>query len=412
MLKNYFNLRNLLAIAISLASVTMFSACNKDDDSIDPNEKKPGEAIEGVTTDNWQQVLQNSYGVNLSLPAGWSFKEGTQAGNGIYVTHNIQFTTTADDFNDAFMTFAQQVFNATKTASSQYGNFSATASNPSVIENKLDALPVAIGTVIKPWYFAKSDGRVIQCTANSAPSTKTIQLSFITTVGVITGGAGDIQEGTPTMVQNLKATMSYEQFTVTWEAPTSNGGAEITGYEITMDNWVTKVSKQVNELSHTYTGLTNGRLYSFAVRAVNANGAGEAEIRSEYLKGHVIIQGLPFDNLGMSVGDYYNSLSIYAWDGSNIATQMQILEIIQQLNFEKIAQNENSIRSTVIPLQNGNNPDNFTGTGTFLVQITLYNPNTERLDTRFKTGVQFTNGMIVTPINFDEMIWESDLPSF
>ncbi|MDR1679483.1 MAG: fibronectin type III domain-containing protein [Prevotellaceae bacterium] len=413
MFKNYFKWRNVVAIAICLAGFTMFNACSDDDKGDDGNNNNGGNGgSAGITANNWQQTVKNSYGVNLNLPADWSFKEGAQLGSGIYVTQDIQFTTTADDFDATFMTCAQQVFNATETASSRYGNFSATASNPSAIENTLNALPVMIGTVIEPWYFAKSDGRVIQCTVSGTSATKTIQLSFITTVGVITGGGGGNQEGTPTVVRNLKATMGYEQFTVIWEAPTGNGGAEITGYEITMDNWVTKVSKSANELSHTYTGLTNGRMYSFAVRAVNANGAGEAEIRSEYLKGHVIIQGLPFDNLGMSVNDYYNGLYIYDWNGSSITTQMQLMNIIQQLNFANIAANENQIRSTVIPLQNGSNPDNFTGTGTFLVELFVYNPKTGRLDTRFKTGVQFVNGMITTPINFDEMTWESDLPLY
>ncbi len=411
MKKVNFKMRNVVAIAICFAAATMFSACNKGDDPIEPNGNTPGGTTEGITATNWQQTVQNTYGVSLNLPAGWSFKEGKQSGSGIYITQDIQFTTTADDFDAAFMTFAQQVFNATAAASSQHGNFSATASNPSVIEGKLDALPVAIGTVIMPWYFAKSDGRVIQCTVNDAPTTKTAQVTFITTVGVITGGGGDIQEGTPAMVQNLKATMGYEQFSITWEAPTGNGGSEITGYEVTMDNWVTKVSKPVNELSHIYTGLTNGILYSFAVRAVNANGAGEAAIKSEYLKGHVIIQGLPFENLGMSVNNYYTGVKIINWDGS-VTTKQQYLQIMQQLNYADgvIGMNDKSIRSTVIALQKGDSPDNFTEAGTFLVELGVHNPNTGMIDIRRKTGVQFVNGMAVMPINFDEMVWDSDLP--
>ena len=81
-------------------------------------------------------------------------------------------------------------------------------------------------------------------------------------------------EGTPTAVTNLTAAAGNAQVVLTWNAPTDNGGEEITGYEVTRDNWTTKVTKTASELTHTYTGLTNGTEYTFKVRAVNAKGAG------------------------------------------------------------------------------------------------------------------------------------------
>jgi hypothetical protein len=82
-------------------------------------------------------------------------------------------------------------------------------------------------------------------------------------------------EGTPTAVENLTATAGNAQVGLTWNEPTDNGGAEITGYEVTMNNWADKVTKTASELSHTFTGLTNGTEYTFKVRAVNAKGAGK-----------------------------------------------------------------------------------------------------------------------------------------
>ena len=83
-------------------------------------------------------------------------------------------------------------------------------------------------------------------------------------------------EKTPKAVMNFTATVGNGQVCLSWDAPSNNGGSEITGYEVTMDNWVNKVTKTASELSHTYTGLTNGILYTFKVRAVNVNGSGEA----------------------------------------------------------------------------------------------------------------------------------------
>ena len=78
----------------------------------------------------------------------------------------------------------------------------------------------------------------------------------------------------PGAVVNLTATAGDKEVSVTWNAPADDGGAAITGYEVTSDNWANKVTKTASELTHTYTGLTNGTEYTVKVRAVNAKGAG------------------------------------------------------------------------------------------------------------------------------------------
>jgi uncharacterized repeat protein (TIGR02543 family) len=78
---------------------------------------------------------------------------------------------------------------------------------------------------------------------------------------------------TPSAPQEFTATPGDKQVTLTWEAPASNGGAEITGYEVSKDNGVTWVAAD-NDSSHTFTDLTNGVEYTFKVRAVNSVGAG------------------------------------------------------------------------------------------------------------------------------------------
>jgi len=81
-------------------------------------------------------------------------------------------------------------------------------------------------------------------------------------------------KGKPSAVMNFTATAGNGQVSLSWDAPSNNGGSEVTGYEVTMDNWTNKVTKTASERSHTYTGLTNGTKYTFKVRAVNANGNG------------------------------------------------------------------------------------------------------------------------------------------
>jgi hypothetical protein len=78
----------------------------------------------------------------------------------------------------------------------------------------------------------------------------------------------------PAAVGDFTATAGNAQVALSWQAPADDGGSAITGYEVTRDNWATKETKTASQLSHTFTGLTNGTAYTFKVRAVNAKGAG------------------------------------------------------------------------------------------------------------------------------------------
>lgn len=74
--------------------------------------------------------------------------------------------------------------------------------------------------------------------------------------------------------RELRAHNSSRQVRITWREPWSDGYREITGYQVSADgsNWF---EADYND-AHTFEGLTNGAVYTFYVRAVNAIGAGEA----------------------------------------------------------------------------------------------------------------------------------------
>jgi outer membrane protein OmpA-like peptidoglycan-associated protein len=67
--------------------------------------------------------------------------------------------------------------------------------------------------------------------------------------------------------------------TVTFAAPTSDGGAAISGYEISLvegqDIWVPITTTGSSPFTVVITGLTNGVKYPFVVRAINSVGASE-----------------------------------------------------------------------------------------------------------------------------------------
>ena len=87
--------------------------------------------------------------------------------------------------------------------------------------------------------------------------------------------AAAVTGGPPDAPVNLRAEPGDGQVALAWQAPESDGGSAIIRYEVESSSSGAWIDAGM-DLRETVMGLTNGRPYTFSVRAVNAIGAGPA----------------------------------------------------------------------------------------------------------------------------------------
>ena len=80
---------------------------------------------------------------------------------------------------------------------------------------------------------------------------------------------------------NLLADATDGAVTLSWDAPEDDGGSAIRDYEYRIDGKGRWISIGSTDTTHTVTGLTNGTVYTFEVRAVNRIGRSQASLPAE-----------------------------------------------------------------------------------------------------------------------------------
>ena len=140
-------------------------------------------------------------------------------------------------------------------------------------------------TVVWPQKLPGSDGDTTSATisglTNGLPHIISIGAVNAIGVGSPNWKTGLVPAATPGEPTNLSAEPGDQTATLSWTAPESDGGSAVNGYsfqrkEGTADfaNWTAITDSNINTRDHTVTGLTNGVVYSFRVRAENNQGEG------------------------------------------------------------------------------------------------------------------------------------------
>ena len=95
------------------------------------------------------------------------------------------------------------------------------------------------------------------------------------------GGGGGPRQTAPDAPTNLLADGGDEQVTLSWDTPESDGGTAITDYQYRINGRNLWTAIGSTDTTHTVTGLVNGTVYVFEVRAVNRIGRSRASLPAE-----------------------------------------------------------------------------------------------------------------------------------
>jgi RHS repeat-associated protein len=131
---------------------------------------------------------------------------------------------------------------------------------------------------------AGETSRLITGLANGTAYTLRVTATNLAGAGPASAASGAVVPSTvPDEPTGVQATAGVASAIVTWVAPPTDGGSPISRYSVVSHPGEKLGVVDAGALRATVSGLTNGTVYSFTVRAANAAGLGAESLRSNFV---------------------------------------------------------------------------------------------------------------------------------
>ena len=154
--------QNFIAI---LSVLFIATACSENEK---PNNPTGDNNTSDLTASNWQTVIKDVYGFDITAPVGWTFKEGKRQSSA--PSYSIQFTTTAEDFDAEYLAFVQYIFDLTASIVPSKGNYDD--------DGTIEEIPTMMGILMPLWNF-DTPKYAIQLDIMESKTTKTAQIYMV-----------------------------------------------------------------------------------------------------------------------------------------------------------------------------------------------------------------------------------------
>jgi titin len=166
-------------------------------------------------------------------------------------------------------------------------NWTAPSSNGGSAITSYKVTPYIASAAAAPVLCTSATSCVITGLVNGTTYTFTVSATSIVATSVATSPSSSVTPaivpGAPTKISSSQVFLDANRLIVTWTAPSSNGGSEITSYLITPihgSTSLTPVSCEGASTNCALPGLHTGWQYSFTVVAINDVGSSLASVAS------------------------------------------------------------------------------------------------------------------------------------
>jgi hypothetical protein len=220
-------------------------------------------------------------------------------------------------------------------ANSASANFTVTPNNP--FTGIITVTPMGTGSVgLSPKVLTFSNSATAQ-TFTIVPTVSGSITLVPTNGGTLANPASlnyTVNAVVPNAPTSVVATAGDARASVTFVAPTNNGGSNITGYTVTsIPAGGIDLNAGSTLLNHSITGLTNGTTYTFTVKATNSAGSSVASVASNSV---IPVAASVIIKQGEIIPSHFTTV----WQGSNGLNHMNINVVSAMLEDQQLSTND------------------------------------------------------------------------